>query len=171
MWLFLGVGLSAGVLAGLFGIGGGIVIVPALLYLAKMPMTTATGTSLGALLLPVGALGAWEYYRNGHLNIGAALLVAVGLFLGAWFGARLAESVSGATLRRLFAVFVLVVGVRMWFGGDGAKEATTGQPDAAAAASPGPLASESSLDVGDRATGSEGRASVDPGAPGSGGER
>ncbi len=64
--IYLAIGLVAGVLSGLFGIGGGVVIVPALILLARMPTLTATGTSLGALLLPVGALGAWTYYKNSH---------------------------------------------------------------------------------------------------------
>src|SRR5438067_1208781 len=89
--LFLAIGLSAGLLSGLFGIGGGILIVPALLLFGKMDPATATGTSLGALLLPVGALGAWEYYRNGHVNVAAALLIALGIFVGAYFGARVAQ--------------------------------------------------------------------------------
>lgn len=113
--LFVLVGLGAGVLSGLFGIGGGLVIVPALMLIAKFPPTTATGTSLGALLLPVGALGAWEYYKGGHLNISAALCVALGLFLGAGFGARLALSLAPETLRRLFAGFLVIVAIRLWF--------------------------------------------------------
>jgi uncharacterized membrane protein YfcA len=115
--MFIGIGLAAGVLAGMFGIGGGIVIVPALIILAKMSATSATGTSLGALLLPVGALGAWEYWRHGHVNIRAALLIALGLFLGAWFGARLAVQLPPQVLRRSFAVFLLVVAVRLWVKG------------------------------------------------------
>jgi uncharacterized membrane protein YfcA len=114
---FVGVGLAAGVLAGMFGIGGGIVIVPALILLAKMSAPSATGTSLGALLLPVGALGAWEYWRHGHVNIKAAALVALGLFLGAWFGARLAIELPPLVLRRSFAVFLLLVAVRLWIKG------------------------------------------------------
>jgi len=110
------IGLAAGVLAGMFGIGGGIVIVPALVYLARMPFTNAIGTSLGALLLPVGALGAWSYWRNGHLSVRAALLVAVGLFFGAWIGARVAQSMTDDTLRRLFAVLLAGVAVKTWFG-------------------------------------------------------
>lgn len=112
---FLLLGLAAGVLSGLFGIGGGIIIVPALMLLARLPPTTATGTSLGALLLPVGLLGAWEYYRNGHLNVRAALLVALGLFLGAWFGARLALTLSPVQLKRAFAVFLVLVAIRLWW--------------------------------------------------------
>lgn len=114
---FIAIGLAAGVLSGMFGIGGGIVIVPALIILAQMPATMATGTSLGALLLPVGALGAFEYWRHGHLNVRAALLLALGLFLGAWFGARLATQVSPLVLRRLFAAFLVIVAVRLWLRG------------------------------------------------------
>src|SRR5256714_10345217 len=78
--LFIAIGLIAGVLAGLFGIGGGIVIAPALILLARFAPQMATGTSLGALLLPVGALGAWEYYRRGGLNNFSAPLIALGVF-------------------------------------------------------------------------------------------
>ena len=115
VFLFLVIGLFAGVLAGTFGIGGGIVIVPALLLVAKMTPLTATGTSLGALLLPVGALGAWEYYRNGNIEIRASLFVALGLFAGAWFGARLAHTMGDATLKRAFAVFLVIIAGRIWW--------------------------------------------------------
>jgi uncharacterized protein len=114
MILFIAIGLAAGVLAGMFGIGGGIVIGPALILLAKFQPQTATGTSLGALLLPVGALGAWEYYRRGHLNIAASLWIALGLFLGAWFGARLAQSLSGPQLQKVFAIFLVLIAIRVW---------------------------------------------------------
>ncbi len=114
MILFIAIGLAAGVLAGMFGIGGGIVIGPALILLAKFPPQMATGTSLGALLLPVGALGAWEYYRRGNLNITASLWLALGLFLGAWFGARLAHSLSGPQLQKAFAIFLVLIAIRVW---------------------------------------------------------
>jgi len=112
--LFLAIGLAAGVLSGLFGIGGGIVIVPALLYFARMLPSTATGTSLGALLLPVGALGAWEYYKNGNLDVRASLLLAAGLTVGAFFGARLNQLLSPVQAKRAFALFLVIVAVRMW---------------------------------------------------------
>jgi uncharacterized membrane protein YfcA len=76
---------------------------------------TATGTSLGALLLPVGALGAYEYYRKGHLQIGASLWIAIGLFFGAWLGAKLANQLTPVQLRKGFAVFLVLIAGRMWF--------------------------------------------------------
>ncbi len=111
---FIAIGLAGGVLAGLFGIGGGIVIVPALILVAKMQATTATGTSLGALLLPVGALGAYEYWRHGHIQVRASLIIALGLFIGAWFGARLATQLPPLVLKRMFAVFLVIVAARLW---------------------------------------------------------
>ena len=112
--LYILIGVAAGVLSGLFGIGGGVVIVPALLYVARMSQITATGTSLGALLLPVGALGAWEYYRTGDLDVRAALMIAIGLFFGAFFGAKLAHLLTAVQLKRAFAVFLVLVAVRIW---------------------------------------------------------
>ena len=114
LFVYLAIGLGAGLLSGLFGIGGGIVIVPALLFFAKLDQQTATGTSLGALLLPVGALGAWQYYKAGHINLQASLLVALGLFVGAYFGARAGLTLSPTTVKRSFAVFLLLVAGRIW---------------------------------------------------------
>lgn len=114
-FIYIAIGLGAGVLSGVFGIGGGVVIVPALILIAKLSPITATGTSLAALLLPVGALGAYEYYKRGHLEIGAALLVALGLFFGAWLGARFANQLSPVQLKRAFAVFLVLIAGRMWF--------------------------------------------------------
>ncbi len=113
--VFIAIGFCAGILSGLFGIGGGIIIVPALILLARLTPITATGTSLASLLLPVGVLGAWEYYKKGHLNIPAAFLVAVGLFFGAWIGARLAQHLTPVQLKRAFAVFLVLIAGRMWF--------------------------------------------------------
>ena len=112
--LYILIGVAAGVLSGLFGIGGGVVIVPALLLVARMTPLTATGTSLGALLLPVGALGAWEYYRKGQLDLRISLLLALGLFLGAFFGAKFAQLLTPVQLKRAFAVFLVLVAIRVW---------------------------------------------------------
>jgi uncharacterized membrane protein YfcA len=111
---FIIVGIIAGVLSGLFGIGGGVIIVPALILLARMEPQMATGTSLGALMLPVGALGVWQYYRHGSLNVRIALWIALGLALGAYVGAQLALRLPPRELQRIFAIFLLFVAVRLW---------------------------------------------------------
>ena len=114
--LFVAIGLGAGVLAGIFGIGGGIVIVPALILLAKFAPQTATGTSLAIFLLPIGALGAWAYYKEGHVRVVPALLLALGVFLGSPIGAKIAHSISALALKRSFAVLLVAVAARLWFG-------------------------------------------------------
>ena len=109
-------GLVAGISSSFLGIGGGLVIVPALAVLYGMKQHAAVGTSLGALLLPVGALSAWVYWKNGNLNIGYSLLLAAGLLVGAYLGARLVEPVSDLTLRRMFGGFMFVVSIKMLWG-------------------------------------------------------
>ena len=106
-------GIAAGVLAGLFGVGGGIVIVPGLVLLAQLDQHTATGTSLGALLLPVGILGVLEYQRRGQVNIAYAAAIALGLVVGALLGAKLAGVMSGLMLRRAFGAFLLLVSAKL----------------------------------------------------------
>lgn len=106
------IGLVAGILSGLFGIGGGIVIVPALVLLAGFGVSQAAGTSLAALLLPVGALGAWQYWQAGLVDVRAALILAAGILLGAYLGARLGISLPAATLQRAFGLLLVLVGVR-----------------------------------------------------------
>ena len=112
--LYIVLGGLAGILAGLFGVGGGVIMVIGLVGVMKLPFPTATGTSLGAMILPVGIFGAMEYYRRGHLDVRAALLLAAGLTVGAWVGARMAQQAAPATMQRLFAVFLGVMAVRMW---------------------------------------------------------
>jgi uncharacterized membrane protein YfcA len=114
--LFIVIGLAAGVFAGMFGIGGGILIVPALILLAKFPPQVATGTSLAIFLFPIGAFGAYAYYKEGHVRIIPALLLAFGVLCGSYFGARLAQQMTALTLQRSFAVFLVIVALRMWFG-------------------------------------------------------
>jgi uncharacterized membrane protein YfcA len=113
----LGIGLVAGVFAGMFGIGGGLIIVPALLLIVKLKEAEAIGTSLAALIPPVGLLGAIEYYNNGYVNIRYAALVAAGLFVGAYFGAKITTSLPPEVIRRIYAGFLFVIAARMMFVG------------------------------------------------------
>lgn len=116
-WLmFVIIGMFGGVSSGLFGIGGGIVIVPALIYWAGFSQHKATGTSLAVLLAPIGLAATLEYYRNGNVNIGAAVIIAVSMFVGAWGGAFIANQMKGPHLRLIFGVFVAGVGIYLIYG-------------------------------------------------------
>ena len=111
--LFILIGLAAGLISGLLGIGGGILIVPALMYLAGFSQLTATGTSLAILLPPVGLAAVMVYHRNGNVDVRAAVCIAVCMFLTAWIGSRIAPKIGTAHLRLLFGVFISAVGVYM----------------------------------------------------------
>jgi uncharacterized protein len=106
-------GLLAGVFSGMFGIGGGAIIVPALVGFLNYDQKLAVGTSLGALLLPVGLPGVLRYYEAGILDIGIAIPVAIGLAFGGLAGAQLALKLSSNTVKRLYGVFLLFTGT--WF--------------------------------------------------------
>lgn len=111
---YLATGVLAGVLSGIFGIGGGLLIVPALIFFGKMSQRTAVGTSLGALLLPVGALGVYAYWREGNVDLKAAAWIALGMFVGAYGGATLALMVNESFMKRVFAVLLVLVAGRLW---------------------------------------------------------
>ncbi len=113
----LAIGLTAGVCAGMFGIGGGLIIVPALIFLLGASELTAIGTSLAALIPPVGLLGAAEYFRDGYMNIRWALTIALGLFIGAWFGAKIMIGLPPQQIRRIYAGFLIIVAGRMLIAG------------------------------------------------------
>ncbi len=109
--LLLLIGLFAGIAAGLFGIGGGVLIIPSLVYLVGFSQHTAVGTSLAILLPPVGLAAVLEYYRHGHVNLKAALIVAAALFVGSWLGAILANHLSESHLKLAFGLFVTGMGI------------------------------------------------------------
>ena len=113
--VYLAIGLVAGICSGVFGIGGGIVIVPLLVLLAHMPQKIATGTSIGVFLLPVAALGAIAHWRAGNVNVRASLLIAAGLFVGSYIGAVMSIGMADASLKRAFAVLLVVAAGRLWF--------------------------------------------------------
>ena len=109
------VGAVIGVVSGIVGIGGGILFIPALIWLFGMNQHKAQGTSLGALLAPVGIFAFLEYYRKGNADLRIALLLAAGFVVGGYFGAVLAQYIPEFWLRRIFAITLVLVGARMFF--------------------------------------------------------
>ena len=104
-------GVLAGVLSGLFGIGGGIIMVPSLIAVFGMDMLNANATSLAAMLLPVGVLGVIAYYKSGYVNVRNALWISAGLLVGSFFGAEMAVAVDVKILSKLYAALLLYVAV------------------------------------------------------------
>lgn len=109
------IGLFAGVFSGMIGLGGGLVIIPALVFLLHLDQHTAQGTSLAIMLPPIGLMAAINYYKAGALNIKYAAIIALAFFIGGWFGSKLALSISEDVLRKVFAISLLVVAVRLLF--------------------------------------------------------
>ena len=113
--ILLIVGLAAGIMGGLVGIGGGIVIVPALIYFLSFSQKAAQGTSLGILLLPIGILGVWQYYKAGYVDMRIVWLVAAGFLAGSYFGSKIALSLPQETVKKIFAILMIVVAIKMLF--------------------------------------------------------
>ncbi len=111
------IGLVAGVAGGMFGIGGGAIMVPAMVLLLSMDQKFATGTSIAAQILPIGILAAIVYYREGNLNLKYAVLIAVGLIVGNYFGALFANQpyITSETMKKLYGIFLLLIGARYLF--------------------------------------------------------
>jgi len=109
--LFLG--LLAGVAAGLFGIGGGLIVVPVLVLAYGFDQKTATGTSLFAIMWPVGILGVFEYYKRGEMQIGMGALIAVGMLFGTLAGAKMVVGISQTNMQKLYGCFLLLGGTWM----------------------------------------------------------
>lgn len=111
----LTLGLIAGVFSGLIGIGGATILIPAMVLLFGFSQHQAQGTTLGLMMPPIGLLAAYTYYQAGHINLKVAALVCIGFFIGGLIGARMAIVIPEEHLRRMFALFLLVVAIRMMF--------------------------------------------------------
>lgn len=113
--LYIAIGLVAGTLSGLVGIGGGIVVVPALMLLADIPQLTAQGTSLALFTIPLSIFAFLNYYKAGHVDIAIALFLAVGFVIGSFSGSKLAFIVDHDILTKIFAVVLVLIAIRLFF--------------------------------------------------------
>jgi uncharacterized protein len=114
--LYILLGVGAGMLSGIVGIGGGVFIVPALVFLFGFSQQQAQGTTLALLVPPIGILAAWTYYQHGYVNIKVAACIALGFILGSFFGARFAVGVSNTMLEKIFGVAIMLIGLKMVMG-------------------------------------------------------
>jgi uncharacterized membrane protein YfcA len=110
------IGAAAGILSGLFGIGGGVIIIPALVVLQGFSQIKAQGTSLVALLPPVGILAFLEYYKRGHTDLYAGIIICIAMVIGAKFGAQFANMLPVDVLRKAFGIFVILIGIKTFLG-------------------------------------------------------
>ena len=111
--LYLLLGLAGGIVGGLFGVGGGTIMVPALVILFGLSQHQAQGTSLAIMLPPVTILAVLRYYYSGHVKINIAIFAAIGFLFGALIGAHFIQSVPDANLKRAFGIFLVFVGFKM----------------------------------------------------------
>jgi uncharacterized membrane protein YfcA len=113
MMLIIAVGLAAGILGGMVGVGGGIIIVPALVYFLAFSQHQAQGTSLALMLFPVGILGVINYYKKGYVDFRYAGLLAIGFVVGSYLGSKFSLSLPQLTVKKIFAIIMLLVSLKM----------------------------------------------------------
>ncbi len=113
--LYLLLGLSAGTLSGMFGIGGGTILIPGLVLLAGLTQHEAQGTTLAIMLLPIGILAVMRYYHSGHVHFYIAAFICIGFVIGGLFGANMAEALPNLFLKKAFSVFLMVVALYTFF--------------------------------------------------------
>ena len=113
--LYILLGVFAGALSGLIGIGGGVIIVPSLIFLFGFSQQEAQGTTLGLLVPPIGILAAWTYYQQGYVNLKVAALICFGFVLGGLLGAKLAINLPSNILEKIFGIVLLLIALKMIF--------------------------------------------------------
>ena len=109
------VGVAAGILGGLVGVGGGIIIVPSLVYFLGFSQKTAQGTSLGLIMLPVGILGVLAYYKQGHVDFKVIWILAIGFLVGGYLGSKISLSLPQETVKKVFATLMVIIAIKMLF--------------------------------------------------------
>lgn len=110
------IGFSAGFIGGLLGVGGGIVVIPALVFILGMSQQNAQGTNLAMMIPPIGILAAINYYKQGQVNIKFALILALAFIIGGYFGSKVSVNVNEMALKRIFGVFLLLLAAKMIYG-------------------------------------------------------
>ncbi len=113
--LYIIIGLVAGIFSGLFGIGGAMLLIPAMIYILGFNQYQAQGTTLALMVPPIGLLAAWKYYREGNVSVSVAIFMCLGFFIGAFFGAVWAHKVSEPLLKKLFGLLLLIISLRIIF--------------------------------------------------------
>jgi len=113
--ILIGIGLITGTMAGMLGIGGAVIMIPALVYILGISQQTAQGTSLAVMLPPIGVIAAYNYYQAGHVNIKFAIILAIFFIVGSYFGSKLALNIPQNVLKKIFGVLLLLVAAKMLF--------------------------------------------------------
>lgn len=116
LYVLLALGLVAGFLSGLIGIGGGIIIVPVLVYMLHMDQKMAQGTTLFMFMLPIGILGVYNYYQAGQVDFKSALIISITFILGSYLGSKTALTIDTKIVKQIFAVAIILVGIKMLWG-------------------------------------------------------
>ncbi|MFH0735573.1 MAG: sulfite exporter TauE/SafE family protein [bacterium] len=116
MVILLLIGLAAGAMSGILGIGGGIIVIPALVMILGYSQQSAQGTSLGLLLPPVGILAVLNYYNKGYVNLKAVIIMSLAFLIGSYFSSKFAVSLPENVIKKIFAVFLLFYAAKLFFG-------------------------------------------------------
>jgi uncharacterized protein len=115
--LLITIGLVAGTLGGMVGLGGGIILIPALILIMKLDQQTAQGTSIAIMLPPIGLFAVYNYYKAGYVNMKYAFVIAMAFMVGGYFGSSLALKLSPVVMRKVFSVILVVIALKMFFSG------------------------------------------------------
>jgi hypothetical protein len=113
--ILIAIGIISGLLSGVFGVGGAIIVIPALVFIIGLSQHEAQGTSLAFMLPPVGILATWNYWKAGHVNWKIALVLSLTFVLGAYLGSRFSINISDKTLRRMFGILMILIALKMIF--------------------------------------------------------
>jgi len=115
IFILICLGVFTGMLSGVVGVGGGIILVPALVYLLGFSQLNAQGTSLALIMFPVGILGVLQYYKNGHIDFSIVLILAIGFIIGSFFGSKIALNIPQDITKKIFASLMIIIAVKMLF--------------------------------------------------------